>query len=91
MVTGKFGDHLSIDVVADGRYRVLGAACRFISDDGREVQTDEIQVEIFITKDQYLTFTGAELMDRLRAECTVLATMDEATDTQKRFVGLTIT
>ncbi len=90
MATGKFGDHFSIDVAADGRYRVLASACRSLADGGREVQADEIQVEILITKDQYLALTGAELMDRLRTETAALATMDKATDTQKRFSGLTI-
>ena len=90
MATGKFGDHFSIDVMADGRHRVLGAACRLLSDNGREVQTDEIQVEIFITKAEFLSSSGKAILDKLREECASLAASEKATDVQKRFVGLTL-
>lgn len=90
MATGKFGGHFSIEVAADGRYRVLASACRNLTDGGREVQTDEIQVEIFITKDEFLSSSGKAILDKLRTECAALAVSEKATDTQKRFVGLAI-
>ncbi len=90
MATAKLGKSIDINETDDGRMRILSSACRCLDDGGREVETDEIQVEIFIPKAEYLSSTGKQILDKLRAEVSKLASSENAVLAQKRFAGLTI-
>ncbi len=90
MATARFGKHINVDEMEDGRMRILASACCFADVGGREIEDGEIQVEIFVSKAEYLAATGQQVLDKLKAEVAVLASAEKAVPVQKRFKDLTI-
>ena len=90
MATGKLGREVSLVVIKPDLYRVLGTACREIDDGGEKIRAGEIQVELLLTKAEWLAATGQQILDKMKAKVALLADDEKASDEQKKFKGLAI-
>ena len=89
MPTAKLDGKITI-TDAGVTFVIAGVVRRFISGEGETMQADSITASVTVPKAEFLALTGQQIIDRVRAEVTAMATKEGAGIREKKFAGLTI-
>ena len=87
----RVGNNMNVVFMGDGtgKVRIMTEVCRFVIVGEREVPCDQVQVEVKMTKAEYLLRTGAQIRLLQKAELQRLSISVEhghqATALQKEF------
>lgn len=90
MVTARISTKFVVSESDDEKFLVQGAVCRYLDDNGREVETDRVEVRRLFKAVPFATMTITAIRDALKAEVKRLAELEKPTDVHKRFKGMTI-